>query len=287
MLVKEKDNVEEIFKRIHNLPALPTVADEAMRILNDKESSKNDVVKIISRDQSFISKILTVANSPVYGLRREVSTLSFAVFVLGLKEIKKIVFALAFVESFKMVKDNHFNPEEFWLHSFVVGNLARKIAMDLDILNSGEAFIAGFLHDFSISILHRDFNEEFSTIKNMTATGTSYNFAENEILGVSHAEIAKAVLNNWDFPEILIDTVCNHHTPALATHDKILASVLHLADYITHTLEIANCEWDREFELDESILETLHFSDVDSLAKFVEGYREYVNEQIASVRNLI
>lgn len=287
MLVKEKDSIEEIFKRIHNLPALPTVANEAIKILNNNASSKDNIVKIISRDQSFIAKILTVANSPIYGLRREVSTLSFAIFVLGLKEITKIVFTLAFVESFKVVKNNYFNPEKFWLHSFVVGNLARKIAMDLDILNSGEAFIAGFLHDFSISILYRDFNEEFSTIKDMTATGTSYNFAEDEILGVSHVEIAKVILNNWDFPEILIDTVYNHHTPALATNDKILASVVHLADYTTHTLGIADCEWDREFELDESIFESLHFSDTDSLTQFIESYREYINEQIASVRNLL
>lgn len=287
MLVESKKNIEEVLEKIHNLPALSAIADEAMRILNDKDSSKNDVVKIISKEQSFIAKILSVANSPIYGLRKEVSTLSFAVFVLGLNEIKKVVFALAFLESFKMVKDNYFNPDMFWLHSFVVGNLSRRIAIDLDLMNSGEAFIAGFLHDFSVSVLHREFKEEFIEIYEMTKTGKTFFNAEKEVLGLSHTDISEVVLTNWNFPDVLIDVVVNHHKPSGANFDKTLAAVVHLADYMTNTFEVANCSWDDGFELDESIIETLHFSSLENLTEFTEKYREFINEQIASIRNLV
>jgi HD-like signal output (HDOD) protein len=285
--VKNKKDIEQILSRVDNLPPLPAVADEALRILNDNNSSKNDVVKIVSREQSFIAKILAIANSPIYGLRKEVSTLSFAVFVLGLKEIKKAVFALAFVKSFQMEKDKYFNPESFWVHSFVVGNLSRKIAMDLDLMNSGEAFISGFLHDFSISLLHREFKAEFVEIYKLVETGVSFDSAEKEILGVTHSEIAKSVLGKWDLPDILIDTVSNHHTPSLSERDKRLTSIVHLADYITSKLDVASCTPDNKFELDESIIETLHFSNEESLNEFIESYREYISEQIDSIRNLL
>ena len=287
MLVENINNIEQILSRIQNLPALPAIADEAIRILNDNNSSKNDVVKIVSKEQSFMAKILSIANSPIYGLQREVSTLSFAVFILGLKEIKKVVFALAFVKSFKMVKDNNFDPSKFWLHSFVVGNLSRKIAMDLDINNSGEAFIAGFLHDFSISILHRDFNEEYEEIISMVKTGSSFNTAEKEVLGVTHEDVVKIILEKWNFPKILISTVASHHNPSLSKHDKALASVVHLADYATFKLGIAECYWDKDFDLDNSIIEALHFSDEESLNEFIETYRGYISEQINSIRNLV
>jgi HD-like signal output (HDOD) protein len=285
--MKNRHNIEQILSRVHNLPALSSVADEALKILNDKNSSKNNIVQIIAKEQSFISKILTIANSPIYGLRREVSTLSFAVFILGLKEIKKVVFALAFMESFKMVADKYFSPQKFWLHSFVVGNLSRKIAMDLDIINSGEAFIAGFLHDFPVSLLHRDFKDEFEDICNLAATGVSFEYAEKEILGINHQDIAKLVLDRWEFPQILIDAVANHHTPSLSERDKTLASVIHLADYIVEKLEIANCKWDKPFTLDESILEILHFPNKESLSEFAETYRLYINDQIDSIWNLL
>ena len=287
MLVENTNNIKQILSKIQNLPALPAIADEAIRILNDKNSSKNDVVKIVSKEQSFISKILSIANSPIYGLQREVSTLSFAVFILGLKEIKKVVFALAFVKSFKMVKDHNFDPKQFWLHSFVVGNLSRKIAMDLDINNSGEAFIAGFLHDFPVSILHKNFKNEFDEIIDLVETGTAFSVAEKEVLGVTHADIVKIILEKWNFPKILINTVANHHTPSLSEHDKTLASVVHLADYITFKLRIAHCCWDGKFEFDNSIIETLNFANEDSLDEFIESYRSYISEQINSIRNLV
>lgn len=286
-IVKNKNNIATILHRIHNLPALPTIANEALRILNDNNSSKNDVVNIISKEQSFIAKILTIANSPIYGLRKEVSTLSFAVFILGIKEIKKVVLALAFIESFKMVKDKYFNPEEFWLHSFIVANLSRKIAMDLNLNNTGEAFVAGFLHDFSVSVLHRDFGEEYAQIIDLVSQNMPFESAEKQILGVTHYDISKIVLNNWEFPEILTDAVANHHTPSVAEIDKKLTSVIHLADYMTTYLKIANCKWDRDFKLDESILDTLHFSNLNSLNDFVESYREFINTQTNSIRNFL
>jgi len=285
--MKKDNNISDILQRIHSIPALPKIVDEALRILNDKNSNKNSIVSIISKEQSFISKILTVANSPIYGLRKEVSTLSFAVFILGIREIKKIVMALAFIESFKMTKDNYFDPQEFWLHSLVVGNLSRKIAMDLNINNTGEAFVSGFLHDFSISVLHRGFSNEYSEICKLASENFTYENAEKTVLGMIHSEISKIILTNWEFPDILIDAITNHHTPFLAEIDKRLTAVIHLADYSTHYLNVATCKWDKDFKLDESILDLLHFSSITSLNEFTETYREFINIQINSIRNLL
>ncbi|MCF6270931.1 MAG: HDOD domain-containing protein [Melioribacteraceae bacterium] len=287
MLVKNQENIEKILEKINTLPALPQIADEALRILNDPNSSKSDLVKIISKDQSFISKILTIANSPIYGLRREVSTMSFAVFVLGLKEIKKVVFAIAFMQSFKMERSKYFNPDDFWLHSFITANLSRKIAMDLDITNCGEAFVVGFLHDFAISIIHRDFKSEFDEIYELASTGINHTIAEKEILTLTHAEVAELVLENWGLPKIIVDAVKFHHTPSVANMDKALTSVIHLADYITTVQKIGMVDWETDLVLDESIIETLGFSSKESLEEFIESYNEFIKEQIESIRSLI
>jgi HD-like signal output (HDOD) protein len=285
--VKNKAEIEKIIGKIENLPALPQVADEALRILNDDSSSKSDLVKIISKDQSFISKILTIANSPIYGLRREVSTMSFAVFVLGLKEIKKVVFAIAFMESFKMKRDKNFDPEAFWLHSFVVANLSRRIAMDLDITNSGEAFVVGFLHDFAISVLHRDFKPEFNEVCNLVEQGVKHDVAEKKVLGLSHTDVAEKVLEMWALPKIIVNSVKFHHSPADAEADKVLTAVVHLADYITQDLSVAKCICDNDIVLDESVIDILQFSDRNKLNEFTQSYSEFITEQIQSIRTLV
>lgn len=287
MIMQNKESIERILGKIEALPALPQIADEALRILNDKNSNKSDLVKIISKDQSFISKILTIANSPIYGLRREVSTMSFAVFVLGLKEIKKVVFALAFMKSFRMEHDKYFDPDNFWLHSFITANLARKIAMDLDITNSGEAFVVGFLHDFAISVLHREFKAEFEDIHNLAATGVTYSFAEKEVLGLTHTEVAELVLEKWGLPKIIVDTIKFQSDPSSANIDKTLASVVHLSNYITQALDVAKCNWDKDFVFDETVIQQLQFSSKENLEQFIEPYGEYIKEQIESIRTLV
>jgi len=285
--VKNQENIDKILGQIKSIPALSQIAEEALRILNDKNSSKSDLVKIISKDQSFISKILTIANSPIYGLRREVSTMSFAVFILGLREIKKVVFAIAFMQSFKMKRDKYFNPENFWLHSFVTANLSRKIAMDLDITNSGEAFVVGFLHNFAVSVIHREFNREFIEIHTLAASGSTIESAERKILGLTNTDIAEIVLENWGLPKIIIDTIKFQNNPSQAKVDKTLTSVVHLANYITQALGVAKCDWEKDFQFDESVIEQLQFSSKESLDKYIEPYEEYINEQIDSIRTLL
>ncbi len=50
--------------------------------------------KIIGRDQGLSTKILSIANSPLYGLTRKVSTIDFAILIIGYQDIKNIVVAL-------------------------------------------------------------------------------------------------------------------------------------------------------------------------------------------------
>ena len=85
MAQPKENRINDKLSKICNLPALPSIVNEALRMLNDPDTCNSDLIKIISKDQSFITKILTIANSPIYGLRREVSTLDFAILVLGFK----------------------------------------------------------------------------------------------------------------------------------------------------------------------------------------------------------
>jgi len=73
-----KKTVSAIIKKIESMPTLPTVAFRVMEITDDSRSSANDLMKIISPDVSLTAKILKIANSPFYGLTREISSLQHA-----------------------------------------------------------------------------------------------------------------------------------------------------------------------------------------------------------------
>ena len=286
MAQPKENRINDKLSKICNLPALPSIVNEALRMLNDPDTSNSDLIKIISKDQSFITKILTIANSPIYGLRREVSTLDFAILVLGFNEIKNIVFAISFIESFRNEQDRYFNQSGFWLHSFLTANVARRICEDLNIKKTGEAFVAGFLHDFGISILHRFLHYEFVQIYNDVATGMSYFDSERSVLNLNHFEIGEILMNKWCLPYILSDAVRYHHNPSSANVDKELASIVHLADYMCQYFNIGNFEWDEGIELDSKIIKILNFPNRNKLDEFIESHKEFFNQQVDSIRYL-
>jgi len=98
--------VSAIVKKIESMPTLPTVTFQVMEITADSNSSANDLVKIISPDVSLTAKILKIANSPLYGLTREISSLQHALTVLGFKEIRNLVISTAAVENFKDIEQD-------------------------------------------------------------------------------------------------------------------------------------------------------------------------------------
>ena len=65
--------------------------------MNSKTTNNQQLIDIISKEQSFVAKVLAIANSPIYGLRKEVSTIDFAIMILGYNELRHIVFVISFL----------------------------------------------------------------------------------------------------------------------------------------------------------------------------------------------
>ena len=75
--------------------------------------------KVISTDQGLVAKILAVANSPLYGIPRRVSTIEFAIVILGFDHIKNIVMALSMIEAFKRDDGKNWDNASYWVHSLM------------------------------------------------------------------------------------------------------------------------------------------------------------------------
>ncbi|HEX3073546.1 MAG TPA: HDOD domain-containing protein, partial [Ignavibacteriales bacterium] len=66
ILVK-KERSYNVLKRVNALPSMPVIALEVSEIISDPRSTAADLGRAISKDQGLTAKILTVANSPLYG----------------------------------------------------------------------------------------------------------------------------------------------------------------------------------------------------------------------------
>lgn len=280
----KKEKTELVLVNICNLPPIPKVLKETLDLLNDDNTPINTISKVVSKDQGLVTKILSIANSPMYGLQRRVTTIDFAIIVLGFREVKNIVTVLSLVESFINKTDKYLNQKDFWLHSYFTGTAAKKLAEEIEFQNSGEAFIAGFLHDMGITVMHRYFHTNFISILDLVQNkGFNFYDAEREVLGISHEEIGYYLMGKWNFPEPLCDAILHHHKPDDSENSKVLSAIVHLADYMTNIFTSGNSFWDSDLKLDGSVINLLGFNDEQNLNEFIERHAELFKEQLKSV----
>lgn len=268
---------------IRNLPSIPVVMFEVTKLLENPKTNANDLGRIISMDQGLVAKILTVANSPLYGLPRRVSTIEFAIVILGFEHIKNIVIALSMIEAFKGKEDKNLDKKSYWLHSLVTAFAAKRIADDFRYRKSGEAFTAGLLHDLGISVIQRFFPQDFTKIIELVSAGdTDFVSAENQVLGIDHQDIGQFLIEKWNLPPVLGDVILHHHEPS-NSENKQLTSIVHLADYMTQKLGIGAFNWDEKLTYDPLVMETFKFKDEEELDKYIAGYKEMFLSQIESI----
>ncbi|RMD50512.1 MAG: HDOD domain-containing protein [Ignavibacteria bacterium] len=285
MILDEKKERSKLhLSKIRNLPSIPTVVIEVTKVLENPRASAKDLSKIINQDQGLVAKVLTIANSPLYGLPRRVSTVEFAVVVLGFEQIKNLTYALTLMEAFKSVNSKYWNKKKFWTHAFVVGMLSKKIADDLGYPKAGEALTAGLLHDLGISVIQRYFVEEFEQICQLVEKEQMlFINAEKRILGLTHEEIGQLLINKWNLPQTLADAIRYHHYPSAAKKNRQISAIVHFADYMTQVTGIGDFDWDENIILDNGIVDILELGNNSYLSALVSTYSKIMTNEFKEI----
>ena len=273
-LYKAEDIINQL-QSVSNLPPIPKVLQEISQLFSSSDVSAKKITMIVEKDPSLTLKVLSVANSPLYGLRRNVTSAGAAVLMLGMREIKSVVTSIRMASTMKMKSDKYFNPDNFLNHSMIVGILAQRMAKDLGFNFEGDGFTAGMLHDMGILIIHEFLPKEFLEIVGYSVKNqTSFLESEYKVIGLSHQEIGEFLTDKWSLPSVFSDALQYHHRPGNSKENNFLTAILHIADYATCKFQMAGIIWDENYNFDNSTIELLNFLSPEGLDDFIEAYRE-------------
>ncbi len=276
--------IQRILSSVYSVPTVPEIIMQVSTLIDNPKTSASILGKMISNDQGLVTKILTIANSPLHGIPRRVATIDFAIVVLGFNQVKNIVVALSMMETLKVVGNRKFDQKKYWIHSILTAAAAKRIADDLGYQTSGEVFTAGLLHDLGIPIIYKFFNEEYKEIVNAVGNNDmTFLEAEEKYLGVTHQEIGKYLVDKWNLPLSIADVLLYHHKPSLADKNRELIALVHLADNMTRKLMIGDFNWDQSSELDPQIIEILRLGDEEYLENFIYSYKELFQDQLQAI----
>ena len=231
----DTDIYQKILEDHQELSSLPQTLAEVVRITRDDRSSANDLAEIIMRDPALTAKVLRIVNSPFYGARSEITTLTQAVVTLGMRAVSALALSTSIYDmtgKWQVTVDR----VRFWRHSLEVAIGARLIAQEVGYPHPEEAFIAGLLHDIGILVLEKSFPEKFERLWKQVGSGEKLWELEEQTWGTNHAKVGQFLLEQWHLPSVLSEAVGHHHigfTAPGADHEVRLIQIVALSKTIS------------------------------------------------------
>ncbi len=254
------EKARKVAGQVGDFPPIPTVILESIKLLNDPTATVKAIQEQILLDQSLTAFILKVANSALYGLMKEVTTVSYAINLMGYNTAKSILTAYL-SKSLYSTRGGKFIQNVLWRHSISTAVLGKTIAEHLTMPTPPtpeETFIAGLLHDIGKGVLLKNKTDEFEKIVKLICNDKKTSIqAEQEVLSFTHVEAGYLLMQNWRFSDRIIDTLIYHHNILEYSGDNLMAPVVSLANKSSHRLDYS---FDKpELELNE--LPVLHITE--------------------------
>ena len=237
----QNSRVREIISQVDQLPSVPDVYIRLSEVLDDPNSTASDVAEVIGRDPAIAAKILQIANSPIFRRGNEIQNTRDAVARLGVRSVHSLVLAAHVFDgqNFKIADETEFSIFELQADAMLTSEIARRLPSEAD---KADVMTAALMHDIGRLLIASQLPMEYRVIlAHARSEEISLVAAEQEILGVSHADIGGHLLSMWGLPDRIVESVSWHHIgPRWQAEPKFdLAATLHVSVCLAHNLQVA------------------------------------------------
>jgi len=237
----------KLVKQVHDLLSLPTVCMKVLEVINKAHTTSKDLEKILLQDPPITAHILRMANSPFYGMRSKIDTLSRATSVIGTKRIANLVLAISTVKTFNKMTNGVISIENFWLHSIYCGVIANILSNLCGRKHDESIFVAGILHDIGQLVIFNKKPEETREILMLMQSDTEDHdlyFYEDQVLGFNHMQVGAELAKTWRLPDKLLECIEYHHHPEKAADYPFETSLIHIANKFASLAELNSTNLD-------------------------------------------
>ncbi len=234
-------NAAALVRSADKIASPPRVFQKVNEIVNDPDSTTEEIARVIAEDVGITLRLLRVVNSAFFGYNQKVESLDQAVMALGTSQVRDLVLATTVADKFEGLPDDLINMESFWQHSLACGVMARSLAQTRREINLEPFFLGGMLHDVGRLVMFSKTPEQCrDVVARCLKSNEVMQAVEREVFGFDHAEVGGCLLSNWGLPPHLEEAVASHHLPQRAVRNPMLASVVHIADVVVNALKLGN-----------------------------------------------
>jgi HD-like signal output (HDOD) protein len=194
----------ELSKGKVELPSFPDIALRVRKVLSDENVSQDMVVRVVGSEPALAARLMQIGNSAALNFSgKPITELRSAISRMGFNMVRSaaIAFAMSQLKKQDALKGLEVPLEALWKRSAAVAAMSHAVARRYSKVNPDTALLAGLLHGIGqLYILTRSAKHP-----GLFANQAVY----TTIVRDWHSAIAKALLENWEMADEVVEAVSN------------------------------------------------------------------------------
>lgn len=190
-------DIEHVLASIDTMAAHRPVAAQIVSVANSDDTSARALSRILASDVALASRVMKLANSAYFGMRGRVTSLQFAVTVIGFTTVKTMA-----TVALTNLDDESRLPENFWDVTTSLALAASSLAPRFGE-RPQDSLCLGLLAQMGAALLHHNDPDGYDEIVAAEPTYRGRRSAETRRYGINSLRLTAVALEQWGFPATL------------------------------------------------------------------------------------
>ena len=219
-------DLERVLASIDRMSAQRPVAAQIVSVANSDQTSAKELSRILAADVALASRVMKLANSAFYGMRGRVTSLQFAVTVVGFATVRTMA-TVALTD----LDDESRLPANFWEVSTSLALAASSLAPRF-AERPQDALCLGLLAQLGVALLHHNDPAGYADLWAAERSFAGRRAAEVHRYGISALRLTSVALEQWSFPSGMVVPLQQVDDPA-SFQGALLRTAFEIAGRLT------------------------------------------------------
>jgi HD-like signal output (HDOD) protein len=190
-------DLELILAGIETMAVQKPVAAQIVSVANSDDTDAKTLARILSSDIALAGRVMKLANSAYFGMRGRVTSLQFAVTVVGFTTVRTMA-----TVALTNMEDESRLPGNFW-------DVTTSLALSASTMaprfgeRPPDSLCLGLLAQLGAALLHHNDPEGYAEIVAAHPTFRARRAAETRRYGINSLRLTAVALEQWGFPAVL------------------------------------------------------------------------------------
>ncbi|WNV73786.1 HDOD domain-containing protein [Geodermatophilus sp. DSM 44513] len=219
-------DLDRVLASIDTMAAQAPVAAQLVSIADAEDTDARTLARVLASDVALAGRVMKLANSAYFGMRGRVTSLQFAVTVVGFTTVRTMA-----TVALTGLDDESRLPEGFWSMSTCVALGSAALAPRFGE-RPQDALCLGLLAPLGAALLFHDDEDGYGELCAAEPTAAGRRVAEVRRYGVHALRLTAVALEQWGFPPSMLLPLTAVDDPA-SEDGALLRAALEVAARLT------------------------------------------------------